>query len=107
MTKISVVTPCYNEEENVEILCQQIKEVFKTLPQYQYEHILIDNCSTDGTVNVLKKIAAADKNVKVIVNARNFGHIRSPYYGLLQADGDAVIQMASDLQDPPPLITSF
>jgi glycosyltransferase involved in cell wall biosynthesis len=74
------------------------------LPGYQYEHLFIDNASTDNTVALLKKIATADRAVKIIVNIRNFGHIRSPYYGLQQAHGDAVILMASDLQDPPTLI---
>jgi glycosyltransferase involved in cell wall biosynthesis len=74
------------------------------LPGYQYEHLFIDNASTDSTVAILKKIASTDPLVKIIVNIRNFGHIRSPYYGLQQAHGDAVILMASDLQDPPTLI---
>ena len=104
---ISVVTPCYNEEANVRELYERIKAVFAGLPAYRYEHIFIDNASRDGTVAVLRELAAADPNVKVIVNARNFGHIRSPYYALLQAGGDAVILMASDLQDPPELIPAF
>lgn len=104
---ISVVTPCYNEEANVRELYQRIKAVFDALPAYRYEHIFIDNASRDGTVAVLRELAAADVNVKVIVNARNFGHIRSPYHALLQARGDAVIAMASDLQDPPELIPEF
>ena len=107
MKLISVVTPCYNEEQNVETLYRQVKEVFKNLPGCQYEHIFIDNSSVDQTVHLLKQIAQSDKNVKIIVNARNFGHIRSPYYGLLQANGDAVILMVADLQDPPLLINDF
>jgi glycosyltransferase involved in cell wall biosynthesis len=74
------------------------------LPAYEYIHLYIDNASTDGTVEVLRHLASEDRRVKVILNARNFGHIRSPFYGLLQADGDAVIYMASDLQDPPDMI---
>jgi len=74
------------------------------LPQYRYEHIIIDNHSTDRTVEKLQEIAAKDKNVKVIVNARNFGHIRSPHHAILQATGDAVIMLLSDLQDPPELL---
>ncbi len=101
---ISIVSPCYNEELNVEELYKQVKAVMAELPGYQYEHLFIDNASTDGTVAILKKIASADRTVKIIVNIRNFGHIRSPYYGLQQAHGDAVILMASDLQDPPTLI---
>ncbi len=104
---ISVMTPCYNEEANVRELYQRIKAVFDALPAYRYEHIFIDNASKDGTVAVLRELAAADPNVKVIVNVRNFGHIRSPYYALLQARGDGVITMASDLQDPPELIPRF
>jgi polyisoprenyl-phosphate glycosyltransferase len=104
---ISVVTPCYNEEGNVRELYERIKAVFAGLPAYRYEQIFIDNASRDNTVAVLRELAAADPNVKVIVNARNFGHIRSPYYALLQAGGDAVISMASDLQDPPELIPAF
>ena len=74
------------------------------LGHYRYEHIFIDNCSTDGTVAILRELAAADTNVRVIVNTRNFGHIRSPFHAMQQACGDAVIAMCSDLQDPPELI---
>ena len=104
---ISVVTACFNEEENVRELAGRVAEIFKGLPQYQYEHIFIDNASTDRTVPILKEIAAGDKRVKIIVNARNFGHIRSPYYGLLQARGDAAILVVADFQDPPELIVEF
>jgi len=104
---VSVVTPCYNEEGNVEEVYRQVKEVFSGLPGYSYEHIFIDNASTDKTVPILREMAAADKRVKVIVNARNFGHIRSPYYGMLQAKGDAVISIVADLQDPPALINEL
>ena len=107
MKKISIVTPCFNEEGNIEELYQQIKKIMAALKGYSYEHIFIDNHSTDRTVALLRKIAKTDKKVKVIINTRNFGHIRSPFYGLLQADGDAVISMASDLQDPPNLIPDF
>lgn len=103
---ISIVTPCYNEEENIDELCQRIAAVMATLP-YDYEHICIDNASTDSTVRKIKNIAARDKRVKLIVNARNFGHIKSPYYGILQSRGDACILIASDLQDPPEMIVEF
>jgi glycosyltransferase involved in cell wall biosynthesis len=103
---ISIVTPCYNEEQNVCELCQRISAVMAQLP-YEYEHIFIDNCSTDETARKIKEIASKDKRVKLIVNARNFGHIRSPYYGILQSHGDACITIASDLQDPPELIPEF
>lgn len=103
---ISIVTPCYNEGENIDELYSRIVEVMSKLP-YEYEHICIDNCSTDDTVSKIKAIAAKDKRVKLIVNARNFGHIRSPYYALLQSSGDASILLASDLQDPPEMIPDF
>lgn len=103
---ISIVTPCYNEEENIDELYQRIVAVMSTLP-YDYEHICIDNASTDSTVRKIKDIAARDNRVKLIVNARNFGHIKSPYYGILQSRGDACILIASDLQDPPEMIAEF
>ncbi|MSM40037.1 MAG: glycosyltransferase [Geobacter sp.] len=107
MKLISIVTPCYNEEENVAELYRQVREVFASLPAYRYEHIFIDNASRDRTVAILKEIAGQDKNVRIIVNSRNFGHIRSPYHALLQAEGDAVILLVADLQDPPPMIRDF
>ena len=103
---ISIVTPCYNEEENIDELCQRIASVMASLP-HDYEHICIDNASTDSTVSKIKAKAAIDKRIKLIVNARNFGHIRSPYYGILQSSGDACILIASDLQDPPEMIAEF
>ena len=106
MKKISIVTPCYNEEENVEELYRRISQAMKAL-NYEYEHIFIDNASSDRTVEKIRALALEDKRVKAIVNARNFGHIRSPYHALLQARGDAVIAMASDLQDPPERISEF
>ena len=107
MKLISIVTPCYNEEQNVEILYRQVKDIFDMLPEYNYEHIFIDNSSTDRTVEILKGIASRDPNLKIIVNVRNFGQIRSPYYGILQSKGDAVISLVADLQDPPGLIPEF
>lgn len=104
---ISVVMGCYNEAENVEQACWEVQQVFEKLPQYDYEHIFIDNASEDATVTILKGIAKQDSRVKIIVNNRNFGHIRSGYYALLQAHGDAVVILASDLQDPPFLILDF
>jgi glycosyltransferase involved in cell wall biosynthesis len=104
---VSIVTPCYNEEENVEECYRQVKEMFAKLGEYRYEHLFIDNASKDGTRAILRKLAAEDKNVKVIFNARNFGHIRSPYYGLLQCRGDAVIPFVADLQDPIALVPQF
>jgi glycosyltransferase involved in cell wall biosynthesis len=104
---ISIVTPCYNEEDNVREVYSKTKEIIESLKGYAYEHVFIDNASTDKTVNILKDIARVDKNVKLIVNSRNFGALRSPYYGLFQASGDAVILLFSDLQDPPALIKDF
>ncbi len=104
---ISVLTACYNEEENVASLTKAVAAVFEQLTQYDYEHIFIDNSSADRTVAILKEIAATDKHVKVIVNARNFGHIRSPFHGLIQCKGDAVISLVADFQDPPEMIAEF
>jgi glycosyltransferase involved in cell wall biosynthesis len=103
---ISIVTPCFNEQDNVVELCQRIAAVMANQP-YDYEHICIDNCSTDNTVIRIKEIVKSDKHVKLIVNTRNFGHIRSPYYGILQSNGDACVLIASDLQDPPEMIAEF
>jgi len=104
---ISIVTPCFNEEENVRELAERIRAVFKQLPGYDYEHILIDNASTDRTPELLRELAGEDGRIKVILNTRNFGHIRSPYHAMLQSQGHAVIGMASDLQDPPEMIPEF
>jgi len=101
------MTPCFNEEDNVEALYLRIKAAFAQLPAYDYEHIYIDNASTDHTVDRIKRIAKQDFAVKLIVNNRNFGHIRSPMHALFQARGEAVIALASDLQDPPELIPDF
>jgi polyisoprenyl-phosphate glycosyltransferase len=107
MKLISVVSPCYNEEGNVEELTDRVRALFSEMPQYRYEHIIIDNHSSDNTVEILRSIAARDPNVKVIVNARNFGHLRSPQHALLEAKGDAVAVLLSDMQDPPELLVEF
>ena len=104
MKHLSIVTPCYNEEDNVEELYNRVRAQVLKLGRYRYEHIFIDNSSRDNTVAVLKRIAARDHNVKIIVNARNFGHIRSPMHAFLQTCGDAVIGIVADLQDPPEMI---
>jgi glycosyltransferase involved in cell wall biosynthesis len=104
--KISIITPCFNEEENLDELHERICSVVSSL-DYEYEHIIIDNASTDNSVKILRNLADHDKHLKVIINTRNFGHIRSPYHAILQASGDAVIGMASDLQDPPERIPEF
>lgn len=106
--KITVVTPCYNEVDNVGPLFEAVKAEFeKNLPEYDFEHLFLDNASRDGTQDALRRLAASDPRVKVILNARNFGHIRSPYYGLLQASGDAALMLVADFQDPPSLIPQF
>jgi polyisoprenyl-phosphate glycosyltransferase len=105
--KISLLTPCYNEEDNIQALYSAVKNVMQAKPEYDYEHIFIDNHSSDRTVPILKQIASEDHHVKIIINLRNFGHIRSPYYGLLQTTGDATILMVADLQDPPDMINEF
>lgn len=104
---ISVVTPCYNEEANVRELCARVGNVFAGLPQYDYEHILIDNASRDGTADVLRSLAFQNRRIKVILNTRNFGHLRSPMHALKQAQGAAVILLYADLQDPPELLAEL
>lgn len=104
MKTISIITACYNEEANVEELHRRVRAEMVKLGNYHYEHIFIDNSSQDQTVAVLKGIASRDHNVKLIVNARNFGHIRSPMHAFLQTQGDCVISIVADLQDPPELI---
>jgi polyisoprenyl-phosphate glycosyltransferase len=106
MRMISIVTPCFNEEGNIDELCERMRKVMAGTG-YRYEHIFIDNASTDNTVGKLRAVANNDKRVKIIVNTRNFGHIRSPYYAILQCNGDAVVTLASDLQDPPERIPEF
>jgi polyisoprenyl-phosphate glycosyltransferase len=106
MKKISIVSPTFNEEGNVELLYQRINEVM-AVQTLDYEIIFIDNDSTDNTVSILRGLASRDKRVKLILNATNFGHIRSPYYGLLQTNSDASVLIASDLQDPPELLGSL
>lgn len=107
MKKISIVTSCFNEEDNISILYKKLLAIIDNLTRYEFEIIFIDNASTDFTQDELKKIALDDKRVKLILNSRNFGNIKSPYYAICQATGDAVIYLASDLQDPPELIYDF
>src|ERR1035441_2624895 len=107
MKTISIVTPCFNEEQNVLEHYERVRAVMASLPEYRYEHIFIDNASRDNTLALLKYIARVDHNVKIIANSRNFGPVRSPMHALQQAHGDAVIGLAADLQDPPELIADF
>jgi len=104
---ISIVTPTYNEEDNIEELYNRIKLAISGIHNYEFEIIVIDNCSSDNTAIKLREIAAKDQNFRVILNTRNFGHIRSPYYGIMQSRGDATIYLASDLQDPPEFLPDF
>jgi glycosyltransferase involved in cell wall biosynthesis len=107
MKVIEVVTPCYNEEGNVEEIYRQIAAVMASYPQYQYRHLFIDNASTDQTASVLRKLAAADPRVRVILNARNFGGVRSMQHALNQTTGDAAVLIFADMQDPPEVIKKF
>lgn len=106
--QISISTPCYNEEGNVRNLYNAVKQVMEGLPQYEYHHLFIDNCSTDATASILKELAQEDpEHVRVIFNERNFGPDRSSAHGVFSCDGDCVIGLACDLQDPPELIPEF
>jgi glycosyltransferase involved in cell wall biosynthesis len=104
---LSIVTPTFNEIDNIESLLDKIREAIVPLDQYEFEIIVIDNCSSDGTQEKIREIAGKDARIKAIFNVRNFGHIRSPYYGILQSNGVATIYLASDFQDPPDLIPKF
>ncbi|MGA8668432.1 MAG: glycosyltransferase family 2 protein [Terracidiphilus sp.] len=104
---ITILTPCYNEEPNVRELHRRVLAMAAELPEYCFEHLFIDNASTDGTVSVLRAMAAEDSSVKVIVNARNFGVDRSGMHAFLQAQGDAVGSLVADLQDPPELFVEM
>ena len=108
MKKISVVIPCYNEEENVGPITAAVSEVFrKDLPDLDYEILLIDNDSQDATRDRIRVLCAGDPHIKAIFNAKNFGQFNSPYYAMLQSEGDATILMAADFQDPPEMIPKY
>ena len=108
MKTISIVVPCYNEEENVEALADALREMFGTsLPSYEYEIIFIDNDSKDKTREIIRRLAAEDRNIKGIFNAKNFGQFNSPYYGLLQSGGDCAVLIAADFQDPVEMIPKY
>jgi glycosyltransferase involved in cell wall biosynthesis len=100
---VSVVIPCLNEEDNVEPIAAAVAREFERQP-FSYEILFIDNASTDGTVALIKAMAAGDPRIKLIANLRNFGQMRSPTYGIYNARGRAVIGMCADFQDPPALI---
>lgn len=105
--QITIVAPTYNEEESVHHFFERVSGVIKNISNYKFQFLFIDNASTDKTVRILKELAKTNKQIKIIVNTRNFGHIRSPYWGIIQSQGDATIYLASDLQDPPELIPQF
>ena len=108
MKTISIVVPCYNEEENVEAMYQAISAVFrKSLPDYRYELIFIDNDSKDRTRELIRELCKKDADVKGIFNAKNFGQFNSPYYAMLQSTGDCTILMAADFQDPVEMIPKY
>lgn len=107
MKVISLCVPCYNEEDNVELMYEALTKVMLNLTRFDYEIVFIDNCSTDSTRTILRKVADKDKKVKVIFNLRNFGPNRSGAYGFFQATGDAVISLACDFQNPPEMIPEF
>ena len=101
MKTISVVIPCFNEEENVVPISEAVIEIFnKELPDYDYEIIFIDNDSQDKTRELLRELCGKNPKIKAIFNAKNFGQFKSPYYGLLQVTGDCGILVAADFQDP-------
>ncbi len=108
MKKISILIPCYNEVENVDLMAMAITNVMaEALPQYDYELLFIDNCSTDGTRDKLEKLCADDKRIKAIFNVTNFGQFNSPFHGMCQTTGDCTISMCCDFQDPVELIPTF
>ena len=108
MKKISILIPCYNEEENVAAISQAVVKTMESdLPEYDFELVFIDNDSTDRTRDIIRELCAADGRIKAIFNARNFGQFNSPYYGILQVTGDCVIEMVADFQDPVELIPKY
>jgi glycosyltransferase involved in cell wall biosynthesis len=108
MKKLSVLIPCYNEEENVGPISQAVIETLtRDLPEYDYELVFIDNDSTDQTRPILRRLCAENPKIKAIFNAKNFGQFNSPYYGMLQVTGDCVIEMVADFQDPVDMIPKY
>ncbi len=107
MKKVSIMIPCYNEEENIEAITDAVVKQMEALPQYDYEVVCIDNCSTDNTRPLLRKICEKNKKIKAILNVKNFGQFNSPYYGLTQCTGDCAISVCADFQDPVEMIPEF
>ena len=104
---ITILTPTFNEEENVDLLISKVEEQLLKFPQYDFEHVFVDNASNDKTVEILKNISSYKKHVRVIVNAKNFGHIRSHFHAFIDCKGDAVINLVADFQDPIEMISEF
>ena len=105
MSRISIMIPCWNEAENIRAITEACRDEIKNnLPAYEYEIIIVDNKSTDGTRDIIRQLCAEDENVRAIFNVKNFGQFNSPYYGLLQCKGDCVIPICADFQDPVELI---
>ena len=101
MKKISIMIPCYNEQDNVQLICNAVRDILqKELPTYDYEILFIDNKSKDRTREILRQLCAEDPHVKAIFNLKNFGQFNSPYYGLCQTSGDCTILLCADFQDP-------
>ena len=108
MKKISILVPCYNEEENVIPLSNALVEMLqRDLPAYDYEIVFIDNCSKDSTRDKLRVICRKNPKIKAVLNAKNFGQFNSPYYGMLQTTGDCVVLMCCDFQDPIEMVPEF
>ena len=107
MKTITVVTPVYNEDKNIEIVYEKVKKVFNEIDNVSYKHLFIDNDSIDKSQNIIRSICKNDKNVLAIFNRKDYGHIKSPYYAITECDTDAVIFLVADLQDPPELIKEF
>jgi polyisoprenyl-phosphate glycosyltransferase len=107
MKHIAIVTPVFNERENIEELLLAVESIFSNIENYKYTHLFIDNSSTDGSEELLMQLTDKFDNVKAIINARNFGYVRSSFYGLINLDADATILLACDFQEPPELIHQF
>lgn len=106
--KISIMIPCYNEVENVELMAMAVKNVMEeSLSQYDYDITFIDNCSVDGTRDKIEALCENDKKIKAIFNVTNFGQFNSPFYGMCQCDGDCVVPICCDFQDPVEMIPVF
>ena len=105
--KVSIVVPCYNEEENVVPISEALVAQMEALKQYDYEILFIDNCSTDNTRPLLRQICAKNRRIKAIFNVKNFGQFNSPFYGMCQTTGDCTICICADFQDPVEMIPTF